>query len=97
MESVDVMSFPKRRFLLLITLIISTSLFANPPSSFAQAKKKAEAIFKNHRSTLYCDCPYNEKKQIDLLSCQMQEAEGRSKRANRVEYEHMLRRFSNML
>ncbi|KTC89175.1 putative endonuclease-1, partial [Legionella drozanskii LLAP-1] len=64
----------RRLFLTAMLLPIVTFVYANPPANFTQAKKKAETIFKTHRATLYCDCPYNEKKQIDLLSCQMQEA-----------------------
>ncbi|WP_058506046.1 endonuclease [Legionella nautarum] len=80
-----------QRFLLIPLLFLHGSVVsANPLTSFAVAKKKAEIIFQNHRTTLYCNCQYNEKKQIDLLSCQMQDAVMRSKRASRVEYEHMM-------
>lgn len=87
----------KRILLIFLFFFHFSAVFANPPANFAQAKKKAEILFQSHRSTLYCHCDYTAKKEIDLLSCQMQEAAARGRRASRVEYEHMLRRFSNML
>ncbi|KTC87684.1 hypothetical protein [Legionella drozanskii] len=77
----------RRLFLMAMLLPGVAFVYANPPANFTQAKKKAEIIFRTNRSTLYCDCTYNEKNQIDLLSFQMQEAAVKSRRASRVEYD----------
>jgi deoxyribonuclease-1 len=65
------------------------------PSNFSQAKKIAGEVFAQHPLTIYCGCEFNGKN-IDLASCGMNQAQ-ENKRAHRVEWEHILRRFSNML
>ncbi|MBY0379710.1 MAG: hypothetical protein K2P99_04850 [Burkholderiales bacterium] len=78
-------------------LVLSSCFsFAQPPANFQQAKIQAAEIFKEHRQTLYCHCNYNEEHSIDLNSCHLDDLGNRS-RAHRLEWEHMLRRFSNML
>ncbi|HAT3877887.1 TPA: hypothetical protein I8669_002719 [Legionella pneumophila] len=87
--------------IILSVFLLSCSFFSNvgfseSPVSFPQAKKIAAKIFAANPQTLYCQCHFDEKKWIDLNSCQMQSAQA-MKRSHRVEWEHMLRRFGNML
>ena len=83
------------RYLVFCVVFLSSLCSANPPHNFPQAKKIAGQIFASHPQTLYCQCRY-EGKQIDLASCNMLDAVSQ-KRAHRLEWEHMLRRFGNML
>lgn len=66
----------------------SLSTYASP-TTFKDAKKVAENLFSQHRETLYCGCKYNENKEVDLVSCNMQAASN-IKRAQRIEWEHMM-------
>lgn len=72
----------------LLFLVSSSLLHAEPPANFNQAKITAKKIFQDHRITLYCNCEYDERHQINLASCKMQQA-SEKKRALRVEFEHM--------
>ncbi|MBC7692856.1 MAG: endonuclease [Methylotenera sp.] len=56
--------------------------------SFAQAKKIALKIHKDHATTIYCGCRY-EGKTVDLRSCGYQ-AHHDFKRAARLEWEHVV-------
>jgi deoxyribonuclease I len=73
-------------FLLILPFSIS---FATAPATFTTAKKVATNIFKPHKITLYCGCAYDKDKQVDLTSCNMNNATP-IKRADRVEWEHMM-------
>lgn len=89
------MNLKKRCLVAVFTFLVSFSVFAQAPANFPAAKKRAELIFNAHPYTLYCGCQYNAH-EINLASCQMQAAELIG-RAHRMEFEHMLRRFDNML
>jgi endonuclease I len=81
------------RFLFLVCFISLS--YAQSPSSFSQSKKIAARLFQQHPQTIYCQCSY-EDKEVNLASCSMQAADS-IKRAHRIEWEHILRRFDNML
>ncbi|HIF0232312.1 TPA: hypothetical protein ACXYK5_002231 [Legionella pneumophila] len=83
------------RILIGLLVLFSGCICADSPSSFAQAKKIVKQLFHNHPKTIYCGCSYDDKV-VNLDSCGMEQAHSK-KRAYRVEVEHMLRRFSNML
>lgn len=83
------------RYLIWLFLSVSFACFSAPPQCFNQAKKIAGQLFAEHQQTLYCQCQYD-KKEADLTSCGMQAA-SHIKRAHRIEWEHILRRVSNML
>ncbi len=75
---------------LLITVIILACSISNAaPGNFSESKRIARKIFNEHPQTLYCGCAYNQSYQIDLSSCHMDAAKN-IKRANRIEYEHMM-------
>lgn len=76
-------------FLLASNLLVNSLGWAQPPSNFSQAKRIASSIFSTNRVTLYCQCPYDNYKRIDLKSCNMKEAKTK-RRANRLEWEHMM-------
>lgn len=76
------------RTLIGVLIILSSSVFANSPNSFAQSKKIAEQLFSTHPQTIYCGCSY-ENKNVNLASCGMQQAKLKS-RAHRIEWEHVV-------
>lgn len=76
-------------FLGLLLLINAPWCFGESPASFAKAKKIAWQLFSDHRKTLYCQCQFDDRHQVDLASCNMLSAEF-FKRAHRVEWEHMM-------
>jgi deoxyribonuclease-1 len=78
--------FKKQIGLICLFMLLSPLVWAQAPQTFAEAKREAKEIFAAHPLTLYCQCVFNAKHEIDLASCQMQEAEKVSERANRVEY-----------
>lgn len=78
-----------RQGLFVSLFLLHALLFAAPPHSFQHAKRIANTIFAEHRVTLYCHCAFDATNQIDLASCEMEQAANK-KRANRVEFEHML-------
>lgn len=63
--------------------------WADSPESFEKAKRLASKLFSAKRETIYCGCPFNSNNKIDLDSCHMQAAK-RFKRANRMEWEHIM-------
>ena len=69
--------------------ISSFNALAKAPDDYRHAKKIANQLFKNHRQTLYCQCPYDSKKRINLKACHMEKA-SHIKRAQRMEWEHMM-------
>ncbi|CAM4422173.1 MAG: hypothetical protein LEGION0403_FIIPPAGN_02721 [Legionella sp.] len=83
------------RVLLYSLLCLSQLVWAESPSSFALSKKIVQQLFQNHPQTIYCGCTYQDKT-VNLDSCGMREAK-KKKRANRIEIEHILRCFGNML
>jgi len=78
-----------RKLLVVSFAFFCLSAFADSPSDFTRAKKIALGLFEGHQTTLYCHCQYSANKDVDLHSCHMDSANGRS-RANRMEWEHMV-------
>ena len=62
---------------------------SNQIKSFSQAKKAISVIYKNNKTTFYCGCTYNNKKRIDLNSCNYIPRKNK-KRAKRLEWEHVV-------
>ncbi|HIF0232819.1 TPA: hypothetical protein ACXYK5_002748 [Legionella pneumophila] len=85
----------KIRAIFFLFLLVHTTLWAEPPPTFAQSKKWVKQVFQAHPTTIYCGCSFANGT-IDLHSCGMDEA-FTQKRAHRLEIEHVLRRFGNML
>jgi endonuclease I len=75
--------------ILWVLFFLSFQSLALPPTTFQQAKKTAETLFSTHAQTLYCQCPYINKK-VNLIACGMQSA-CEKPRAQRIEWEHFLR------
>jgi deoxyribonuclease I len=76
----------------LLLLLISTTLYAEPPQSFTQAKKIATEVYADHQTSFYCGCSYTsqQKKLIpDLQSCGYKPRK-EPKRASRIEWEHVV-------
>lgn len=57
--------------------------------SFSQSKKLLGKIYNDNQQTFYCGCSYNNKKQIDLSSCNYIPRKN-TKRAKRLEWEHVV-------
>ena len=84
--------------LLLSILLLSTLLFS-ANTSFSKSKKELRKIYKDHQTTIYCDCKYNykdKKNMIDRKSCGYKPRNERTKkgkvnqRARRIEWEHLI-------
>ena len=75
-------------FFLFGLLLYSLELSAAPPRSFPQAKSIVYKLFAKHPQTLYCNCHFDSKHQVDLNSCHMISAINK-KRAHKVEVEHI--------
>ncbi len=83
---------------LLVGLILAVSLngysFAGDRGnttndSFNKAKKiLLREVYRDHRVTFYCGCPFNSEKQI--LSCDNYMPKKEGKRAHRLEWEHVV-------
>lgn len=73
---------------LIYTFFVS-STFAERPNDFREAKRMMPALFAGHQKTIYCQCDFNNKKQVDLKSCGLQEFANNT-RARRVEAEHLV-------
>ena len=57
--------------------------------SFSKAKKLLlRQVYKDHRTTFYCGCPFSAKKRI--LSCDNYTPKKEGKRAHRLEWEHIV-------
>lgn len=84
--------------LLLSILLFATILFgAN--ESFSKSKQELRKIYKDHQSTIYCNCKYNYKDKnnmIDRASCgyiprnEYTKSGKVNERARRVEWEHVI-------
>lgn len=79
----------KLKSLILSLLFINLSVQAEPPKNFSSAKRIAGNIFSSVPYTLYCHCPYDKYKRINLKACGMSQAKVK-KRAKRLEWEHMM-------
>ena len=85
------------RYLISILILITTSttnLYASDSpthsvKSFSQAKRLLGKLYKDHRTTFYCGCSYDNKKRIDLNSCGYTPRKNK-KRAKRLEWEHVV-------
>jgi len=58
-------------------------------TTFREAKRIMKRIYADHRRTLYCDCAFNQKMDIIAEQCQIR-VKTPSKRATRVEWEHVV-------
>ncbi len=83
---------------ILILLFLTFSLFAQN-ESFSKSKKELRKIYRDHQTTIYCDCKYNYKDKnnmIDRKSCGYKPRNERTKkgkvnqRARRIEWEHLI-------
>ena len=78
------------RWILLFFIVIS-SAWSEPalhwPKNFAQAKRTASKLYKDHQITFYCHCTYHNNK-IDWKSCGYKPRKN-AKRAHRTEWEHI--------
>tara|TARA_R110001592_G_scaffold363341_1_gene684402 strand:+ start:16629 stop:17288 length:660 start_codon:yes stop_codon:yes gene_type:complete len=75
-----------------LLLLLSTTLLAEQPQSFSQAKKIATKIYTDHQTTFYCGCSYSlqgKKLTPDLDSCGYTPRK-EPIRASRVEWEHVV-------
>ena len=57
--------------------------------TFREAKRQLKAVYRDHRLTLYCDCPFDGELNIELQACAYNPKQP-SKRAFRVEWEHVV-------
>lgn len=57
--------------------------------TFSHSKRLAEKMYSEYRRTFYCDCPYDEYKQIDLKACEYKSRKN-SIRATKMEWEHIV-------
>jgi len=84
------------RCLIFVILLSSLNVFAENAGSFSTAKKWAESIYSDHRTSFYCGCIYSAGKVVDKASCGYSPRKpftrsGKvNKRANRIEWEHVL-------
>ena len=63
-----------------------------PPSklrSFRKAKSTLRKVYRDHRTTAYCKCAFDEELTVDLTSCGYVPLTD-SPRAHRVEWEHLV-------
>jgi deoxyribonuclease-1 len=75
--------------LFLAALLLPFTVTAEPTESFSKAKKlMMEKVYFDHKETLYCGAAFDEKKRVTLPSGFY--TEKHKKRANRVEWEHVL-------
>jgi len=84
---------------LLLSLILLATLLFSSNASFTKSKKELRKIYKDHQTTIYCDCKYNykdKKNMIDRKSCGYIPRNERTKkgkinqRARRIEWEHLI-------
>lgn len=71
-----------------LCIIFSANLIASP-ANFSKAKRVAKHLFQAHRKTIYCSCSYDQYGIVDLKSCGMLSIK-RSRRAKRIEWEHIV-------
>jgi deoxyribonuclease-1 len=83
----------------IILLLLLTSLLFSQNNSFSKSKKQLRVIYRDHQTTIYCDCKYNYKDKsnmIDKSSCGYQPRNPYTKkgkinqRAKRIEWEHII-------
>lgn len=60
------------------------------PSSFSKAKRLLyNKVYQGHKTTFYCNCQFNYKREVDLSSCNVEHRRNKT-RANRIEAEHVM-------
>jgi len=83
----------------LISLLLLTTLLFSANTSFSKSKKQLRKIYRDHQTTIYCDCKYNykdKKNMINRKSCGYKPRNERTKkgkvnqRARRIEWEHLI-------
>ncbi|MCS5710533.1 endonuclease [Candidatus Berkiella aquae] len=77
-----------RIFLFLNLFLMIFPLAAEHPKSFQEAKKQAKLIWLDYPETLYCGCKFDSQLNVDHGSCSY--TPGDSRRAHRVEWEHLV-------
>jgi deoxyribonuclease-1 len=88
-EFVERLTAPLGEFLAQTGTPVEVSNLPNTPSSFYRAKRHLyEEVYADHRLTFYCDCAYDEDRQVDLASCGVKPRKN-EERATRVEAEHV--------
>ena len=85
---------PKHLALLLLCCVALPTL-AEPPRTFAEAKKIAWSLYAQQSVEFYCGCRYNGNR-VDLKSCGYQPRKN-PQRAARIEWEHVKYAACNML
>ena len=78
---------PKHLALLLLCCVALPTL-AEPPRTFAEAKKIAWSLYAQQSVEFYCGCRYNGNR-VDLKSCGYQPRKN-PRRAARIEWEHVV-------
>ena len=84
---------------LLLSIILLTTILFSANESFSKSKKELRKIYRDHQTSIYCECKYNykdKKNMIDKKSCGYIPRNIRTKkgnvnqRANRIEWEHLI-------
>lgn len=84
---------------LILSLILLATVLFSSSTSFSKSKKNLRKIYRDHQTTIYCDCKYNyrdKKNMIDRKSCGYTPRNERTKkgkvnkRARRIEWEHLI-------
>ena len=93
--------------LLPLLILLTTLLFASN-ESFSKSKKELRKVYRDHQTTVYCDCKYDYRDKHNMIhrkSCGYKPRNERTKkgkvnkRARRIEWEHIIPVpyiFSNM-
>ena len=76
------------RCALLLLCCFALHAFADPPRTFAEAKKVAGQLYARQSVESYCGCRYNGKR-VDLQSCGYRPRKN-PRRAARIEWEHLV-------
>lgn len=60
-----------KRYLIAISLLFFCApfLYAKPPHTFQEAKKRMYEIYADHRQSIYCQCHFDSKRMTDFESC----------------------------
>ena len=76
-----------RRLFILLWLLWSSTASAD---SWSGTKAKAASVYEGHHRTIYCDCPYDDKKRVDVDACGLAVQDKWPARAKRIEWEHIV-------
>jgi len=83
------LSLPLVFFLVIFSFPVLSENIPHNISSFKQAKKLAAKIYKDHQTTFYCGCDYNDKKVVKRGKCGYKPRKN-AKRGKRIEWEHVV-------